>query len=156
MFNRSIWWRNVGIKNAFFKESFLKDNANKKVQLDDDGPFTSITDVAMFKYMESKTNNKNNKIFSYLLTENSHLPFKKIIKDNYPTKNLNFNTLPISEEAKNQLKYIKNLLTEIINNVDSSKWNKILFIGDHNPPYLNKINRNYYSDKMVPYVLIYK
>ena len=156
MFNRSIWWRNIGIKNAFFKESFLKDNANKKVQLDDDGPFTSITDVAMFKYMESKTNNKNNKIFSYLLTENSHLPFKKIVNDNYPTKNLNFNTLPISEEAKNQLKYIKNLLTEIIDNVDSSKWNKILIIGDHNPPYLNKIDRNYYSDKMIPYVLIYK
>ena len=86
MFNRSIWWRNVGIKNAFFKETFLKDNASKKVQLDDDGPFTSIADVAMFKYMESETNNKNNKIFSYLLTENSHLPFKKIINDNYPTK----------------------------------------------------------------------
>jgi hypothetical protein len=87
---------------------------------------------------------------------NSLLPFKNIVNDNYPTQNLKFNTLSLSEEAKNQLIYIKNLLTIILQNLDTNKWQKVLIMGNHNPPYLNKNDRNFYSGKMVPYVLIYK
>jgi hypothetical protein len=156
MFNRSVWWKNIGIKNEYFKENYVKENLNKKIIIDDDGPFASITDVDMFNFMQLKIQNKNKKSFSYFLTENSHLPFKKVVNDNYPTQNLNFNALPLSEEAKNQLKYIKNLLTIILQNLDTNKWQKVLIMGDHNPPYLNKNDRNFYSGKMVPYVLIYK
>lgn len=63
---------------------------------------------------------------------------------------------PISEEAKNQLRFIKNLVGEFIQKIDTNKWQKVLIMGDHNPPYLNKKDRNFYSDKMVPYILIYK
>ena len=156
MFNRSVWWKNIGIKNEYFKEDYLKPNSNKKIVIDEDGPFASITDIDMFNFMQIKTQNKNKKVFSYLLTENSHLPFKKIIHDNYPTNNFNFNKLALSEEAKNQLKYIKNLITVIIQNLDTNKWQKVLIMGDHNPPYLNKNDRNFYSGNKVPYVLIYK
>jgi hypothetical protein len=156
MFNRSVWWKNIGIKNEYFKENYVKENFNKKIIIDDDGPFASITDVDMFNFMQLKIQNKNTKSFSYFLTENSHLPFKNIVNDNYPTQNLNFNTLSLSEEAKNQLIYIKNLLTIILQNLDTNKWQKVLIMGDHNPPYLNKNDRNFYSGKMVPYVLIYK
>jgi hypothetical protein len=104
--------------------------------------------------MLTKTNT-NNKIFSYLLTENTHLPFKIKVIENEPVSTFKISNLAISDEAQNQLKLIKNTISTFIEKIDSNKWNKIIIIGDHSPPYLDKRDRSYYSKKLVPFVLIY-
>jgi hypothetical protein len=161
MFNRAIWWKHIGIQKRYFKENYFKENLNAAVNMYAGTPFPSVNDMVMFDYMEHKTNevlnrNATQKIFSYVLTENAHLPFKNKVTENFPSNNIIINNFPISEEAKNQLKFIKNLVGEFIQKIDTNKWQKVLIMGDHNPPYLNKKDRNFYSDKMVPYILIYK
>jgi hypothetical protein len=155
MFNRKIWWQNIGVRNENFKESYIKDNDNQKIKIIEDSPFPSINDLDMFNYMLLKTKDYK-KTFSYLLTENTHLPFRLKVVEKNPVAILQIESLPISNEAQNQLKLIKNTVSSIIQKLDTSRWNKIIIMGDHNPPYLDIRDRNYYSFKEVPYILIYK
>jgi len=155
MFNRNIWWNNIGIQNLNFKETYFKDNENQKGKIIEDTPFPSVDDLDMFNYMLLKTKD-NKKTFSYLLTENTHLPFKLKVVENNPVATFKIESLPISNEAQNQLKLIKNTVSSFIQKLDTSRWNKIIIMGDHNPPYLDIRDRNYYSFKEVPYILIYK
>ena len=155
MFNRVVWWKNIGIQHRNFKENYLSENSNGSKKIVAESPFPSINDIDMFDYMLTKTNT-NNKIFSYLLTENTHLPFKIKVIENEPVSTFKISNLAISDEAQNQLKLIKNTISTFIEKIDSNKWNKIIIIGDHSPPYLDKRDRSYYSKKLVPFVLIYK
>jgi len=155
MFNRNIWWNNIGIQNLNFKESYIKYEDNQKVKIIEDSPFPSVDDLDMFDYMLLKTQ-VNKKTFSYLLTENTHLPFKLKVVENNPVATFKIESLPISNEAQNQLRLIKNTVSSFIQKLDTSRWNKIIIMGDHNPPYLDIRDRNYYSFKEVPYILIYK
>ncbi len=155
MFNRVVWWKNIGIQHTHFKENYLLDNVNGSVNIVKESSFPSINDTVMFNYMLTKTNSKN-KIFSYLLTENTHLPFKMKVIEKDPTPTFKIDNLPISEEAQNQLKLIKNTISNFIQKLDTNQWNKIILIGDHSPPYLDKRDRGYYSKKLVPFVLLYK
>ena len=155
MFNRKIWWYNIGVQNAHFKESYIQYNANKKIKIVEESPFPSVDDQDMFNYMLLKTKD-NKKVFSYLLTENTHLPFKLKVIENEPVQKFKIESLPISNEAQNQIKLIKNTVSSFIQKLDTNRWNKIIIMGDHNPPYLDIRDRNYYSFKEVPYLLIYK
>ena len=155
MFNRKIWWHNIGVQNEHFKESYIQYNANKKIKIVEESPFPSVDDQDMFNYMLLKTKD-NKKVFSYLLTENTHLPFKLNVIENEPVLKFKIESLPISNEAQNQLKLIKNTVSSFIQKLDTNRWNKIIIMGDHNPPYLDIRDRNYYSFKEVPYILIYK
>ena len=155
MFNRKIWWYNIGVQNEYFKESYIQDNGNKKIKIVEESPFPSVDDQDMFNYMLLKTKD-HIKVFSYLLTENTHLPFKLNVIENEPVLKFKIESLPISNEAQNQLKLIKNTVSSFIQKLDTNRWNKIIIMGDHNPPYLDIRDRNYYSFKEVPYILIYK
>ena len=155
MFNRKIWWHNIGVQNEHFKESYIQYNANKKIKIVEESPFPSVDDQDMFNYMLLKTKD-NKKVFSYLLTENTHLPFKLNVIENEPVQKFKIESLPISNEAQNQIKLIKNTVSIFIQKLDTNRWNKIIIMGDHNPPYLDIRDRNYYSFKEVPYLLIYK
>ena len=109
----------------------------------------------MYNYMLTKTNSEN-KIFSYFLTENTHLPFSMKVIEKEPINNFKIETFPISVEAQNQLKMIKNTISNFVSKMDTSRWNKIIIIGDHRPPYLDIRDREYFSKNLVPYVLLYK
>ena len=70
-----------------------------------------IKDNLMFDYLMTKISiDSSKKQFTYFLTVNSHLPFRVINKQAVDTKDpiLQY---AISEEAKNQLIFIKNLLS---------------------------------------------
>ena len=134
---------------------YIQDNGNKKIKIVEESPFPSVDDQDMFNYMLLKTKD-HIKVFSYLLTENTHLPFKLNVIENEPVLKFKIESLPISNEAQNQLKLIKNTVSSFIQKLDTNRWNKIIIMGDHNPPYLDIRDRNYYSFKEVPYILIYK
>ena len=83
MFNRAVWWKNIGIQHTYFKEDFNLAHKNTNNKLIEDSPFPSVDDVDMFNYMLDITK-YSSKSFSYLLTVNSHLPFKLIIVEKNP------------------------------------------------------------------------
>ncbi|MEI7831260.1 MAG: hypothetical protein WCI31_15890 [Prolixibacteraceae bacterium] len=152
MFERNIWWRNIEIENAFFEEDLIIKN-NFKLKLNFDTPFASVNDEDAFDYIQS-VDMHHGKYFAYLLTENTHLSFNGSYKDMYPFKNYAIKDEQLSDECKNQVIRLKNLLGYFANNLDSTKWKKILIVGDHMPPYLSKAERSFYNDKFVPYCLV--
>lgn len=86
MFNRIVWWKNIGIQHTYFKENYLLDNINGSENIIKESSFPSINDTVMYNYMLTKTNSEN-KIFSYFLTENTHLPFSMKVIEKEPINN---------------------------------------------------------------------
>lgn len=153
MFERGIWWKNIGVDNVYFSEDVRSIN-NYKEELNNDTPFISLNDEEAFDFIQEKTSVKK-KQFSYLLTVNSHLPFKGDIKKSGFSHLFNIESeTKLSEEAKNQSKRISNFLVYVANHIDSNKFQKLIIVGDHMPPFLNKNDRAFYSDQFVPYCVV--
>lgn len=152
MFERNIWWKNIGIDSAFFLENFI----NNYSTLNKENPFTSLSDEEAFDAIQNKVE-INKKQFIYFLTVNSHLPFLGRPQSPEISKSFNINDeIYISDEAKNQNKRISNLLEHIAKKLDYRKIDKILIIGDHAPPFIDKADKVFYSNKFVPYLFVYK
>ena len=152
MFERNLWWKNIGIDSAFFLEDFIKNN----LYLNYENSFTSLFDEEAFDAIQNKIK-IGDKQFTYFLTVNSHLPFLGNPKIPIISKLFNIDSeINISEEAKNQNKRISNLLEHIAKNLNGHKIDKILIIGDHAPPFIDKSDKAFYSNKLVPYLLVYK
>lgn len=155
MFERSTWWKNIGADDVYFKED-LQNSSNFKIDLNFDTPFISVNDEDAFDFIQEKAR-IGGKHFTYILTENSHLPFKSIVK--IPTLDNLFNIdkeAVLSEEAKNQNKRITSFLIYIAKNLDSCKFQKILIVGDHIPPFFKKNDRSFYCNDHVPYLILTK
>jgi len=151
MFERQLWWKNIGIQNVYFSEDIQKER-EFKLKLNHETPFISANDEDAFDYIQNKAM-KNKKEFLYFLTENGHLPFKginksSIIKDDIYNKKMG----SMSEEGKNQHKRIWGFLKYVTKKLDQNKIQKVLIIGDHMPPFVNKIDRAFYDDKFIPYL----
>lgn len=156
MFFRSIWWKNLGIQNLYFREQYLIENISiKNEDLGEANYFPSVKDEIFFDYVLNKTKNSPKK-FVYYLTLNSHIPYNAVGKDHDPTSQFDISKMEISYQAKNQLIHIKNLLEYFSQKLEPNKWNKVLIVGDHMPPFLTKKDRNFYIDGRVPYVLMKK
>jgi hypothetical protein len=156
MFSREIWWPNIGIQKLYFRNNYILDKPTVQSKIYGEAPFPSIKDNLMFDYLLKKTSiNSSKKQFTYFLTVNSHLPFRVINKQEVNTKDpiLQY---AISEEAKNQLIFIKNLMSYFIENLPRSNYQKIVIVGDHMPPFINARDRYFYNSKMVPYLYLYK
>ena len=151
MFERQLWWKNIGVENIYFSED-VQNELNFKKKLNYDTPFISVNDEDAFNYIQNKAS-KDKKEFLYLLTENGHLPFKgknitSIIEgDFYPIK-----MGGMSEEGINQHKRIWAFLNYVAENLNKNKIQKVLIVGDHMPPFTNKIDRAFYNDQYVPYL----
>lgn len=155
MFERDIWWKNIGVNNVYFSDDVQSLN-NYKNELNNDTPFISVNDEEAFDFIQSKTSSSG-KQFSYFLTENSHLPFKGIINKSGISHLFNIDSeTKLSEEAKNQSKRISNFLVYVARHLDSNKFQKLIIVGDHMPPFLKKEDRAFYSDKFVPYCIVTK
>jgi hypothetical protein len=127
---------------------------NFQTKLSYESPFISLVDEDAFNYIQDKIPVKG-KHFVYFLTENSHLPFKGI--PSKPSASHFFDIdkeTNLSEEAKNQSKRISELLIHVATHLDHDKFQKLLIVGDHMPPFVNKNDRLFYSDKFVPYCII--
>jgi hypothetical protein len=156
MFLRSVWWKNIGIQNLYFKEQYLLENSTKENLVKGEANyFPSVKDEIFFDYVLNKTK-KTPKKFVYFLTVNSHIPYNAIKIDNSPTNQFDISKMDISSQAKNQLTHIKNLLEYFSQKIESKDWNKILIVGDHMPPFPTNQDRNFYVDGKVPYLIITK
>ena len=155
MFQRNIWWKNIGIDNLNFREN-IQSFYNYKLKLNYNTSFISVNDEDAFNFIQAKTS-KEGKQFSYLLTENSHLPFMSNVEKPIFTHLFDIdNEINLSTEAKNQHKRITNFLVYVANHLDSSKFQSILIVGDHMPPFVKKGDRFFYSKEYVPYLIVSK
>ena len=154
MFERNLWWRAIGMKSSYFMEDVLLEN-RYTLQLNYDTPFTSCQDEDAFDFLQSKVVGKQ-KVFGYLLSENSHLPYAGHFKDATTSSAFIRNFDGLTDEGRGQLSRIYSFLSYIAQNLDSSKWSEVLIVGDHMPPFLNKTDRDFYSDQKVPYLRIEK
>jgi len=153
MFERSIWWKNLGIKEIFFSEN-LQERYAYKLKLNKETPFPSIQDETTFDFLQSIS--KAKKKFAYLLTENSHIPYNISDLNNKKKIRLLSKDYEDLKELNEQLNRIIIFLTHVANNLDSNKYDKLLIVGDHMPPFNSKSTRLLYNNKFVPYCLVYK
>lgn len=154
MFERNKWWKNIGMKQTFFSESLQQKNGYQ-LKLNTESPFTSINDETTFDFLqkESKTTTKN---FAYLLTVNTHIPFSVSEINNNKRAKLISNHFNNLDELNGQLERIISFLSHVANHLDSTKYTKILVVGDHMPPFNATASRSLYDSKHVPYCIIYK
>lgn len=155
MFERSIWWPNLGIDSIFFLESALELHKISRDGLNYATPFISLNDEDSFAYLQQIADNQPGKKFAYLLTENSHLPYLEKLEGKRDSINIKFYK-NLTPEAVNQMSRIFELLKHFIHNTSKGGWSKILIMGDHMPPFSKKADREFYSDKYIPYFVLSK
>jgi phosphoglycerol transferase MdoB-like AlkP superfamily enzyme len=154
MFERDLWWKNIGIRSSYFMEDIIREN-RYNLQLNYGTPFTSCQDEDAFDFLQSKVVGKQ-KVFGYLLSVNSHLPYAGHFKDATASSAFIRNFDGLTDEGRNQLIQIRSFLSYIAQNLDLGKWSEVLIVGDHMPPFLNKTDRDFYSAEKVPYLRIEK
>ena len=155
MFSRSVWWKNIGIQQAYFRDDYIFENISRIKDVDGEAPFPSVKDEKYLDFLLDKTKSSPKK-FVYYLTVNSHIPYHSITFDKDPDASFDIKKMKISDQAKYQLTHIKNLLEYFSQKIDAKEWNKILIVGDHTPPYPTARERNFYVEGKVPYLLITK
>lgn len=121
--------------------------------------YTSVDDRDMFSWLFDFTE-KNERVFSYCLTINTHLPFHfNQIQENdssfYHFKQKYIRHFPSHQTLIRYYRLTQelNFLSELIR---KSNIDKILIIGDHIPPFIFKEERNLFLPKYVPAIIIEK
>jgi hypothetical protein len=150
MFQRNIWWRNVGIDSAYFLENVIKAQNLTAADLNRSSPFVALPDELAFDFVNKPASEK--KKFVYFLTVNSHLPF--VSKMEMAKEQTVWAGSTLTEEGKNQLARILQLIEYFIEESDKGGWEKILMVGDHMPPFTNANDRSFYSPKKVPFLIL--
>jgi hypothetical protein len=155
MFERRIWWKNIGVDEIYFRED-LVTFYKFKLNLNHDTPFISLNDEDAFDFIQAKTANRG-KQFSYFLTENGHLPIITTIENQNSSLLFDIDKESVlSKHGRNHLKRISNFLIYIASHLDSIKFQSIVIVGDHAPPFLKKEDRSFYNNKFVPYLIVTK
>lgn len=129
-FRKTLGFKEV--KEYSFFSKFAAPNYNNH--------YVSVNDEAVFDYAFNVLK-ENKKQFVYVLTINTHLPFRVNKEEN----ELESQYVRIHE----QLEYLFKLL--IINDID-----KIIIVGDHSPPFIKSEERAQYSQGLVPALIIEK
>jgi ABC-type iron transport system FetAB permease component len=102
--------------------------------------YISVNDEAVFDYGFRQLSNEC-KAFLYILTINTHLPF---------------HTQSGVSELGSQYDRIKQQFTYLAALLKKYPVNKLVIVGDHPPPFLTESERNHYSFKFVPALIIEK
>lgn len=155
MFSRSVWWKNLGAQNIYFRDDYVLDHPLSNKVIDEEAHFPAVKDEAFFDYINEKTKNKSNK-FVYFLTVNSHMPYKHHVLDQFEDPQFSIQQLPISEEAQSQLAHIKNFIVYVSKQLKANQWDKVIIVGDHLPPFPGIRERRFYKKGKVPYLVIEK
>lgn len=161
MFYRKKWWRNIGIENSYFSEDIMFENRSKSI-LNTETSFNSVNDEVSYDFISKKSLGKN-KVFAYLLTVNTHLPFRYEYNNGtfYDFKSINGKTsndlfLNYSKNISQQQKRIFQQIAYFVSKINLDHWDEVLIVGDHPPPFPDIVDRKMFSQKVVPYLFVKK
>jgi hypothetical protein len=115
--------------------------------------YEAVNDEIVFEYGIKKAFS-HRKSFTYILTINTHLPFKGTA-NNKILNSYELGTLP-SQEALEQYSRIKEQFNFIAELLKNNPIDKLVIVGDHPAPFLKNDERAFYSKKLVPAIIISK
>jgi hypothetical protein len=145
------WFRKTLGFNTIKELRFFADTLHRPINFNNH--YDAINDEDVFEYgMTLAMSHK--KSFTYILTINTHLPFKGSVNKNIISAN-ELKSLP-SEESLDQYVRLKEQFNKIAILLEKYPINKLVIIGDHPPPFLKPTERGFYSTKLVPAVIISK
>ena len=131
--------------------NFFKDSLHHPLNYNNH--YEAVNDEIVFDYGIPKALTYP-KSFTYILTINTHLPFKgtfnKAIINDAETK-----ALP-SEESLGQYIRFKEQFKAIAAILEKYPIDKLVIVGDHPAPFVNTNERDFYSKKWVPALIIKK
>lgn len=142
MYDRKDWYPRAGFDHSYFMDSGL--NLSSRCF-----SFPGICDIDISKKILSDFE-KNNKVFVYWLTLNSHSPYdlRDLKIDHFNCEKFNLNLF--SATCRN-LKLQKQFFVTLNNMINSEKLSnvRVIVVGDHKPPISNKTEDIFY-EKLVP------
>ena len=145
LFRKSLGFSTIKELNFFNDTLYQPLNYNNH--------YEAVNDEAVFYYGIPKALTYP-KSFTYILTINTHLPFKgtfnKAIINDAETK-----TMP-SEESLGQYIRFKEQFKTIAAILEKYPIDKLVIVGDHPAPFVNTSERDFYSKKWVPALIIKK
>jgi phosphoglycerol transferase MdoB-like AlkP superfamily enzyme len=112
-----------------------------------------VNDEVVFDY-GIKNAFSHPKSFTYLLTINTHLPFNGAI-NNKITNEAEIKALP-TKESLGQYCRLKEQFKAIALLLEKYPIDKLVIVGDHPAPFVNTNERDFYSKKWVPAIIIKK
>jgi hypothetical protein len=131
--------------------SFFKDSLH--FTLNYNNHYESVNDEVVFEY-GFKTALSHPKSFTYLLTINTHLPFNGNI-NNQIINEAEIKALP-TKESLGQYSRLKEQFKAIAILLEKYPIDKLVIVGDHPAPFVNTNERDFYSKKWVPAIIIKK
>jgi hypothetical protein len=151
-FHSSGYWfrKSIGFKTVIDLKYF-KDSLHAPVNYNNH--YEAVNDEVVFEYGIKKAFSQR-KSFSYILTINTHLPFKGTA-DHKILTSYELTTLP-SQESLEQYSRIKEQFNFIAELLKKYPIDKLVIVGDHPPPFLKNSERAFYSKKYVPAIILSK
>ena len=131
--------------------SFFKDSLHQPLNYNNH--YEAVNDEVVFDYgIQNAISHP--KSFTYLLTINTHLPFNGAINDKI-TNEAEIKALP-TKESLGQYCRLKEQFKAIALLLEKYPIDKLVIVGDHPAPFVNTNERDFYSKKWVPAIIIKK
>jgi hypothetical protein len=131
--------------------SFFKDSLHQPLNYYNH--YEAVNDEVVFDYGIQNAFS-HPKSFTYLLTINTHLPFNGAI-NNKITNEAEIKALP-TKESLGQYCRLKEQFKSITLLLEKYPIDKLVIVGDHPAPFVNTNERDFYSKKWVPAIIIKK
>ena len=131
--------------------SFFKDSLHHPLNYNNH--YEAVNDEVVFDYGIQNAFS-HPKSFTYLLTINTHLPFNGAI-NNKITNEAEIKALP-TKESLGQYCRLKEQFKAIALLLEKYPIDKLVIVGDHPAPFVNTNERDFYSKKWVPAIIIKK
>ena len=131
--------------------SFFKDSLHHPLNYNNH--YEAVNDEVVFDYGIQNAFS-HPKSFTYLLTINTHLPFNGAI-NNKITNEAEIKALP-TKESLGQYCRLKEQFKSIALLLEKYPIDKLVIVGDHPAPFVNTNERDFYSKKWVPAIIIKK
>jgi len=131
--------------------SFFKDSLHQPLNYNNH--YEAVNDEVVFDYgIQNAISHP--KSFTYLLTINTHLPFNGNI-NNQIINDAEIKALP-TKESLGQYSRLKEQFKAIALLLEKYPIDKLVIVGDHPAPFVNTNERDFYSKKWVPAIIIKK
>lgn len=151
MFDRHLWYPNLGFRDIFFSEHLWNEGLRVC-----NGVFVGICDVDLARLVErALVDGNDSPRFVYWLTLNSHLPVDPTID----IKFLDCNG-PKDPFAQKQVCYLADQWMQVLDKVAGILANEdlrpldVLIVGDHAPPFWTREGKSFFVRGKVPWILL--
>lgn len=147
IYDRMNWYPRIGLQNTIFFENLTHPSLCYS--------FSGACDNKLFSHVKTTfSENKDNKVFYYWLTLNTHYPYdlRDLNKKRFNCLN---HDIPVdTEECRNltlQTQYFDNLAKLI--GLDYFKGVEVIVVGDHAPPIFKPmVNKNIFKENTVSFI----